>query len=152
MARAKTQGGKAVESGRALEQVVRLYFQLARVFTEKVEGRYLEGNVPYTNIYGGKSRSEFVYRNTRSGRTVRIECRYQGSSGSVDEKMPYLFMNAVFAMPEKEIWLVLGGDGARECATSWLKRQAEACKVKKIRVLHYSEVNEAIRQLAKEDK
>jgi hypothetical protein len=59
---------------------------------------------------------------------MRIECKWQQSSGSVDEKFPYLYLNCIEAMPEKQIMIVVDGNGARSGAVSWLK---DAVKYKK---------------------
>ena len=78
---------------------------------------------PYTSIYGGnRSRSEFAVV-LFDGHVIRVECKWQNSSGSVDEKFPYVLENAV-AVPEAEILIVLGGDGARAAAVDWLVREA----------------------------
>jgi hypothetical protein len=34
-------------------------------------------------------------------RRKNIECKWQQVSGSVDEKLPYLYLNCIEAMPEK---------------------------------------------------
>lgn len=93
--------------------------------------------VPYTSIYGACSTSEFVLR--WNDHSVRIECRVQETSGSVDEKFPYLFQNARDRMPEPEVHLLLYGDGARVQAVEWLKRQCRQVDTKVIRVFTFSE-------------
>jgi hypothetical protein len=42
---------------------------------------------------------------------VRIECKWQQSAGSVDEKLPYLYLNAIESMPEDHVIIVYGGGG-----------------------------------------
>ncbi|MBK1986240.1 hypothetical protein A0J48_001515 [Sphaerospermopsis aphanizomenoides BCCUSP55] len=49
-----------------------------------------------------------------------IECKWQESGGSVDEKFPYLNMNIQSSYPAPTI-IILGGEGMREGASSWLK-------------------------------
>jgi hypothetical protein len=49
-----------------------------------------------------------------------IECKWQESSGSVDEKFPYLNMNIQYSYPAPTI-IILGGEGMREGASNWLK-------------------------------
>ena len=50
-----------------------------------LEPRRLIKNVPYhPNLFGCRSRSEFVIEDDVQGRRVRVECRWQASDGSVD--------------------------------------------------------------------
>lgn len=129
---AMTQGSEANRSGREIESL----FQ--RLMTERgfhvVDGaadqsalgdffsaNLLIKNAPYTNIYGSISRSEFVIDSRMVGRRIRVECRNQDVSGSVDEKLPYLFMNMRNNVPETEILFLLTGDGCRNGAVEWLK-------------------------------
>jgi hypothetical protein len=58
-------------------------------------------NVPFVTIYGHPGKSEFVLLSERYGLRIRIECKWQQSSGSVDEKFPYLYLNCIEQMPEK---------------------------------------------------
>lgn len=148
----QAQGAAANESGKTLEDFVRLTFNVNGVPTKgtgKAQTRFIEKNVPYTSIYGSTSRSEFVYRDLKNNRHIRIECRFQKVKGSVDEKMPYLFFNARDAMPEKEVWLVVSGGGAREKAVAWLKAAVAQVVGKTIRVMDHKEAGKAIMELCK---
>jgi hypothetical protein len=142
-----TQGFEANHSGKFLEEIVQREF-LARGFLFRTYGedagnldlfsrRIVLRNVPYRSLYGCTSRSEFVV--TDVSRKVRIECRWQEVGGSVDEKFPYLLRNATERMPEREILILLGGDGARIEAVSWLKVEASHVLGKKIYVLNINE-------------
>ncbi len=82
-------------------------------------------NVPYQSIYGHDAKTEFVIRSERYGLDIRVECKWQQSNGSVDEKFPYLYLNCLEGMPEEHIIIVLDGGGAKHCAVAWLKN---ACK------------------------
>ncbi|WP_088239496.1 PD-(D/E)XK nuclease superfamily protein [Calothrix rhizosoleniae] len=53
-----------------------------------------------------------------------IECKYQESGGSVDEKFPYLNLNIQHCYPAPTI-VVMGGTGMRQGALDWLKNQVE---------------------------
>lgn len=86
-------------------------------------------NVPYESIYGTKCRSEFLLR--YNGRAIRIECKYQESPGSVDEKLPYLMMNFTQKVDEEETIIITHGEGFRDGAISWLR---ESCKDTKCKV------------------
>ena len=62
---------------------------------------FLLKNVPYTNMYGGESRGEFLLQLKNYG-PIRIECRNQTVGGSVDEKFPYLIGNC-YSFEEKDV-------------------------------------------------
>jgi hypothetical protein len=154
-----TQGYEANHGGKWLEDIVeREFFQrgfLVRDYcddqdnTDLFSPNRLVRNVPYTSIYGCSARSEFLIVSDVMMRRVRIECRMQASSGSVDEKMPYLLLNAKEAMPENEVMLLLGGDGARAKAVDWLRRQARAVANKQIHVLTINEFPNWAREFVK---
>ncbi len=91
---------------------------------EKFGSRVLLKNVPYTTIYGHTGRSEFVVVGQGEPR-IRIECKWQQSAGSVDEKFPYLYLNAVEAMPERMVIIIVDGGGAKPSAIEWLRTAAE---------------------------
>ncbi|MHB9291449.1 hypothetical protein Holit_00525 [Hollandina sp. SP2] len=83
---------------------------------------------PFKNIYNHDGYTEFLlYSKTYQGPkgAIRIECKWQQSSGSVDEKFPYLYLNFIEAMPEKELVIIVDGNGARSGAVSWLKNAAK---------------------------
>ena len=56
---------------------------------------------------------------------IRIECKWQQSSGSVDEKLPYLFLNAKDCMPEKDIMIIIDGKGWKIRCYSLVKRNCK---------------------------
>ena len=82
-------------------------------------------NVPFKNIYGHDGYTEFLLRSEKFNLEMRIECKWQQSAGSVDEKFPYLYLNCVEAMPEDNILIIVDGGGAKEGAVRWLKAAAE---------------------------
>jgi len=83
-------------------------------------------DAPYTTIYGGKGRTEFVLKSPRLSADIRIEAKWQQSRGSTDEKLPYLFVNAATsaAIPEQRVVIVIDGPGWRPGAVAWLRRAA----------------------------
>lgn len=128
-------GRRANRSGRVLENMVESVFRTHGYETasyaewqrqpDEFGTRLLLKNVPYTTIYGHMGRSEFVV--LLSGKPqIRIECKWQQSSGSVDEKFPYLYLNAVEAMPEPTVLIIVDGGGAKPSAIEWLRRAAES--------------------------
>lgn len=86
--------------------------------------RYVVKEAPFTTIYNSAGRTEFVIVDqTPPFRRIRVESKYQASTGSVDEKYPYMFLNAVEQYPEKEIILIVDGDGYKPGARDWLERK-----------------------------
>jgi hypothetical protein len=79
-------------------------------------------NVPFETIYGHPGNTEFLLRSARYALEIRIECKWQQSAGSVDEKFPYLYLNCVEQMPEQQILIVVDGGGAKAGAVAWLRR------------------------------
>jgi hypothetical protein len=77
-------------------------------------------NVPYETIYGHSGKTEFVLNSAIDNLEIRIECKWQQSSGSVDEKYPYLYLNCM-QMPEDTIFIIVDGGGAKQGAIDWLK-------------------------------
>ena len=78
-------------------------------------------NVPFTTIYGHGGNTEFLLLSEKHNLQIRIECKWQQSAGSVDEKLPYLYLNTIEAMPEKDIMILIDGDGFKQGAKTWLR-------------------------------
>ncbi len=72
-------------------------------------------NVPFTTIYQHGGNTEFRLISERYNMDIRIECKWQQVAGSVDEKLPYLYLNCIEAMPEKHIIIIIDGDGWKNC-------------------------------------
>ena len=85
-------------------------------------------HVPFKTIYHHEGNTEFLLKSVKYNLDVRIECKWQQVSGSVDEKLPYMYLNAIEAMPENHILVIIDGDGWKEGAIAWLK---DAAKQKK---------------------
>lgn len=103
-------------------------------------------NVPYTTIYGHRGFTEFVVHSRKYNLQTRIECKWQQSGGSVDEKLPYLYLNCLEAVPEDDVIIVIGGGGMKKGAIAWLKSAVTdrkyleiAAKPKRIQVLSIDE-------------
>ncbi len=144
---------KANRHGQILEDTIRQVF-VQRQFQvlphrewKKVpvgwQGDVLVEHVPFETIYGHRGRTEFLALSPKRNLEVRIECKWQQVSGSVDEKLPYLYLNAVQAMPEKVIVLVVDGPGWKKGAVEWLRCAAKNhlydTQEKKIFVFNLSE-------------
>jgi hypothetical protein len=78
-------------------------------------------NAPYTTSYGHNGNTEFLLISEKYDMHIRIECKWQQVAGSVDEKLPYLYLNAIEAMPEKTIIILIDGAGWKQGAIKWLK-------------------------------
>jgi hypothetical protein len=139
-------GQRANKSGQILEGIVRSTLAGRDAFGFEVlknpdyekalksgaplPSRYLVKGPPYETIYGTKGKTEFRLHCTDVSPTkafpvqgdfvCRIECKYQATAGSVDEKFPYLYLSCVEAMPEKNIIILMEAKGARAQAVQWL--------------------------------
>jgi len=141
----RNQGSQATRTGRVLEEHVKSIFS-SYGFTvipyadylnlpKPIEGNYLVLNAPYTSIYNHQGKTEFLAVSSERDLTIRIECKWQQVSGSVDEKFPYLFENCLI-MPEDTIFILLDGEGYKPEARQWLANEAKNCKKKDIRVFN----------------
>jgi len=133
-----TQGQKAAKNGRIIENMLMPLFvgngykvitykvyKSAQIEFDKLD-KLVIYQYPFDSIYPNrKCKTEFVIYNRLKNREIRVECKWQQGSGSVDEKIPYLYLNAVFAFPESEIIIVMDGGGFDKSAKPWL---VEQCK------------------------
>lgn len=149
-----TQGYEANHSGKFLEDI--LHRELAargflfRDYGEDADNldmfaaRIVVRNVPYHSLFDCESRSEFVI--TDGTRKIRVECRWQSTSGSVDEKFPYLLKNMEKCAPEREALILYGGEGARPGAINYLKCEARKITAKTIHVVSIGEFPSWVRR------
>jgi hypothetical protein len=128
------QGTLANNTGTTLEQIV-ISTLVPKGFTLVPYKQYAKNpgafgtellvrNAPYQTIYGHPGKTEFLLLSQKYGLQMRIECKWQQSPGSVDEKFPYLYLNCVEAMPERDIMIVVDGGGAKAGAVDWLRSTA----------------------------
>ncbi|HEY9650405.1 MAG TPA: PD-(D/E)XK nuclease superfamily protein [Coleofasciculaceae cyanobacterium] len=76
-----------------------------------------------SGIYGTDIYVDFLIIGSSSYPTgLIIECKWQQSSGSVDEKLPYLNLNIQDCYPAPAI-VVIDGQGMKPGAINWLTRQ-----------------------------
>ncbi|MBC8196914.1 MAG: 4-diphosphocytidyl-2C-methyl-D-erythritol kinase [Candidatus Marinimicrobia bacterium] len=102
-------------------------------------------NAPFKTIYQHKGRTEFLLLSKKYSLKIRIECKWQQSMGSVDEKLPYLYLNTIEAMPEKDIIILIDGDGFKPGAKDWLR---DAVKRKKYTTIKNNDTNILVFSLA----
>jgi hypothetical protein len=130
-----TPGGTANTQGKILENTVVPAFE-DRGFQVVPYSKWIKApqsfgkelllkHVPYKTIYGHPGYTEFLVKSQRCGLNTRIECKWQQSTGSVDEKFPYLYLNCIEAMPENDIIIVAGGGGMKKGALTWLKQAVQ---------------------------
>ncbi len=151
-----SQGGLANRSGSVLEGIVigaltpHGFHVVQNRDLEKIplteRSEILIKNAPYTTLYGSKGKTEFLLKSERYGLEVRIECKWQQSAGSVDEKLPHLYLSAVDAIPEDDVIILIDGDGFRAGAIEWLRNAVrnrlyipEEKSQKNIRVMNATE-------------
>lgn len=89
-------------------------------------GRYVICNYPHSSLYGTPGRKEGYI--VAGDEAYIMEAKYQDSSGSVDEKLPYIWM-AFLASPVPNWLAVLDGnywskDARALRGKAWLKQQA----------------------------
>jgi len=121
----------STQSGNVLEKTVVSVFQSKKFVVAayrawqknpaKFGEEVLLTNAPYETIYKHRGHTEYLLRSKRFNKEIRIECKWQQVSGSVDEKLPYLYLNCIETMPEKEIIIVIDGDGWKKGAIEWFK-------------------------------
>lgn len=132
------QGTLANSSGNTLEKTVIgtltskgfevMYYREFVKNPQKYGTELLLRNVPFDTIYGHRGNTEFLLRSKKYQLEIRIECKWQQVSGSVDEKFPYLYLNCIDAMPEQHIIIIVDGGGAKKGAIDWLKQAADEGK------------------------
>lgn len=89
-------------------------------------------NVPYEGLYKHASATEFVLISKAYNLNTRIECKWQQVSGSVDEKLPYLFLNCSEKMLEPHIIILLDGGGAKPGAIEWLRDSCDKFNLREL--------------------
>jgi hypothetical protein len=135
-----SQGGRAVTSGNVLENSVEgallghRYVQVGCDLPRKqrlgcllsshdIPKRYAKQVYIGKGIYGSDIYVDFyIIGAAPISAGLIIECKWQQSSGSVDEKLPYLNLNIQNCYPTKALEIIDGG-GMKTQAISWLETQ-----------------------------
>ncbi len=128
-------GGQANNTGNALEVFVEnaltrkgyeeFWDHKAQIFENRkaVGGKQFAKQVPCgTSIYETQRKCDFLVLNSEKfPEGLIIECKWQQSSGSVDEKYPFTLFNIIkIAVPTV---ILLDGGGYKPAAMKWLKDQ-----------------------------
>ncbi|BAY11279.1 PD-(D/E)XK nuclease superfamily protein [Calothrix sp. NIES-2098] len=133
-----TQGARANKSGNILEGNIEAvlnghhYFQIGSHVTKEflltatlLPKRYAKQVYIGAGIYQTALKVDFyVVGLSANPSGLIIECKWQESGGSVDEKFPYLNLNIQQSYPAPTI-VVIGGEGMREGAINWLRQQVK---------------------------
>ena len=133
---ADSPGTTANRQGRMLENIIRHTLEAKGLETvgyaawkrdqAAFGGELLITNAPFTTIYGHRGRTEFLLVSERHDLRIRIEAKWQQVGGSTDEKLAYLYLNAIEAMPEPHVIIVIDGGGWRPQAVEWLRHAAQS--------------------------
>lgn len=91
---------------------------------EDFEGtrRLVLKNAPYRSIYGHKARMEFLL--LFAGRKILIQSKRLNVSGSADEKLPYVYLNALHNLPDYETMIIHSGTGWKKESLDWVREKA----------------------------
>ena len=92
---------------------------------KSIGGKQYAKQVPIgETIYNSKRRCDFIIFNQEKFEDgLVIECKWQSSAGSVDEKYPFLIFNIIKSGVPTII--LLDGDGYKKAAMEWLKEQVD---------------------------
>ena len=95
--------------------------------------KVLYKQVDYTKLWGTRGKSDFALE-MPTKKNIRIDTRYQGVAGSVDEKVCYLLETAEKCYPEDHVIIVIDGPGIRPAIREWMTLKASSVKHKKIEI------------------
>jgi len=130
-----TGGGQANKTGRVLEKFTETiltdngYTKFPNHKAQLFENRNSVGGKQYcdqvpcgTSIYESKRNCDFLIMNKdKFPDGLIIECKWQQSSGSVDEKYPFTLFNIIkIGVPTV---ILLDGGGYKKTAKKWLQEQ-----------------------------
>jgi len=129
-----TQGGHANKTGNVLERTV-VGTITAHGFEDVMYSEYekhpenygdelLLKHVPYTTLYKGRGFTEFLLLSEKFNLRIRIECKWQTTAGSVDEKLPHTYLSCIEGAEEDEVIILIDGPGFRDGALNWLREAA----------------------------
>ncbi len=119
------QAVKTVLSGKGFEIV---NYRIWDKNKEKFGDELLLENAPFATVYEHNGNTEFLLISKKYNLRIRIECKWQQVAGSVDEKLPYLYLNTIEAMPEKSIMILIDGAGWKAGSIKWLKNAVKEKK------------------------
>ncbi len=125
IAGAMVQGGStANRNGDILEHQIEALLQKKGYIAGILDGMgYARQYRKFSNIYGVPWRLDFfVVHPGKWPDGLAIESKWQSSGGSADEKL-FFAVRSLEALPCPGV-LIIGSDGARDCAVNWCKSAA----------------------------
>jgi hypothetical protein len=90
--------------------------------------------VVFPMIYNHKGYTEYLLLSDQYNLQIRIECKWQQTSGSVDENLPYVYLSNIEAMPEHGIMILIDGSGWKAGSIIWLKNAVANKKIHYCRI------------------
>lgn len=127
----RQQGANANYTGNVLEQIVitRLrssgYTEIKNENYLKMEKYYIPQYKICNGIYGTPLKTDvLIFNEIKYPNKLAIEMKWQQTSGSVDEKYPYVVENIKTMFPCPVI-IVIDGGGYKPGALNWLKMQVD---------------------------
>lgn len=138
-------GRKGNATGNALERFVRQaleskgYAEFEGNKRQAFSNRNIIGGKQYLTqltcgptIYGSERRCDFfVVNREKFPDDLIIECKWQQTSGSVDEKFPFLMFNIILTGVPTIV--LVDGEGARKSAVEWLRTKcSDGCALRAV--------------------
>jgi hypothetical protein len=114
-------GAKAVSSGDQLKDLVS---DLGKSLGLETRQEYKVAR----RIWGAERRIDVILKNPANGKTLGVECKFQGGGGSAEEKVPATIQD-ISAWPIDGI-VVFAGDGFTENMKSYLISTGKAVEFK----------------------
>ena len=122
---------KARANGQKMPEALCAFFQRCGYVEVSASDYKNKRNLPVFGFVHGVKFQDYTGRTRKSGivlcnreinKTIRVWCRYQEVSGSVDEKLPDL-LHCVGCFPEDEVVFIVDGKGAQNRIVDWLKEE-----------------------------
>lgn len=127
-------GTRANKNGQQLEAVVEIVLRMKGItkvkskdFRDDPEAfgtEVLETHVPFDSVYGRRGYTEYVIHSEKLEGPIRLDCKWQQTGGSIDEKFPSLLLN-LYNSPEDVCIILVEGGGARDGHLQWLRETTE---------------------------
>lgn len=107
---------------------------------DQYKGNVLIRNYPYRKVTGGNGRMEFLLKSDELLYRTRVECRSQRVSGSVEEKLFWLYDNSTSDWHEDNTIIILEGNGFAPKTVEWFKAKCRQTPTgKSVRVFSLDE-------------
>lgn len=104
----------------------------------------------YVTVYNRKATNDYILLIKNRKNLIRVEIKWQQSSGSVDQKFPYYFLNAQNTPSDEDYVIILDGNGYSKDAKEWLLNKSKDFSLhnsKKIKVFDLSQFIEFVNKV-----